>query len=226
MRDRGLLRRRAVLGAGAAGALAAAGCGTVRPGASPGAAAPGDATATLHVLALGWHTEVVLPVRGGGPLAAVERAHPGARHLAFGFGLRDFFTAAAPDLGDYLLGLMPGPAAVLAVPLPVAPDVAMPAAESVALRVTPAGLDGAARFVRDHIAVDAATGAPVSIGPAPWRGGVFYASPVRYALTYTCNTWTADALAAAGLPVSADGVVFAGQMMERARAAAAAQARA
>ena len=49
----------------------------------------------------------------------------------------------------------------------------------------------------------------------------FYATSRRYSAVYTCNTWTADAAQVAGTGVSASGILFAGQLMERARAVAA-----
>jgi hypothetical protein len=49
---------------------------------------------------------------------------------------------------------------------------------------------------------------------------VFYASADTYSLAHTCNTWTAEALQTGGAEVRADGVVLAGQVMDRARAAA------
>jgi hypothetical protein len=44
---------------------------------------------------------------------------------------------------------------------------------------------------------------------------VFYAATGTYDLSHTCNTWTAEALRAAGAPVSAAGVVFAGQLLDQ-----------
>jgi hypothetical protein len=58
------------------------------------------------------------------------------------------------------------------------------------------------------------------IADGPYPGSLFYASSGTYSGFYTCNTWTADALRVGGLPVSSDGVLFAGQVMDRARRAA------
>ena len=40
-----------------------------------------------------------------------------------------------------------------------------------------------------------------------------YASNASYDATYTCNTWTLDALRAAGLPTAPFGILFADQAM-------------
>jgi hypothetical protein len=58
------------------------------------------------------------------------------------------------------------------------------------------------------------------LGDGPYPGSLFYASGDTYALTHTCNTWTAEALQIGGTEVRAAGVLFAGQVMDRARAAA------
>ena len=42
-----------------------------------------------------------------------------------------------------------------------------------------------------------------------------------YDLAYDCNRWTAEALASGGLPIKAQGVVFAGQIMGQVRQLAA-----
>src|SRR5271165_1584522 len=62
-------------------------------------------------------------------------------------------------------------------------------------------------------------------GTAPYRasGRLFRPRPGRLERTchpalhsfHTCNTWTAEALRAVGLPVNAAGVVFAGQVLDQ-----------
>jgi hypothetical protein len=69
------------------------------------------------------------------------------------------------------------------------------------------------------------SGNPRLVGPGRFPGSQFYAAEHGYSLAYTCNTWVADALHAAGLPVDEGGVVFSGQTMARVEAAAAAQCR-
>jgi len=53
------------------------------------------------------------------------------------------------------------------------------------------------------------------IGTGPYPQSVFYTSTGTYNLGHTCNTWTAEALRVAGLPVNAAGVVFAGQVLDQ-----------
>jgi hypothetical protein len=46
----------------------------------------------------------------------------------------------------------------------------------------------------------------------PYQGSLYYESEARYSALHTCNTWTAEALKSAGLPVRSGGVIFAGQL--------------
>ncbi|MBV9198208.1 MAG: DUF2459 domain-containing protein, partial [Alphaproteobacteria bacterium] len=56
---------------------------------------------------------------------------------------------------------------------------------------------------------------PRRIGTGPYPESAFYASAGSYDLSHTCNTWTAEALRVAGLPVSTAGVVFANQVLDQ-----------
>jgi hypothetical protein len=51
----------------------------------------------------------------------------------------------------------------------------------------------------------------------PYAGSRYYESAQRYSAVYTCNTWAADALRTAGLPVRATGVAFAGALWRQVR---------
>ena len=73
-----------------------------------------------------------------------------------------------------------------------------------------------ATFLWDYLAVDK-EGPPHRIGTGPYPRSVFFASTGTYNLGHTCNTWTAEALRVAGLPVTAAGVVFAGQVLDQLR---------
>ncbi|MGH6676638.1 MAG: DUF2459 domain-containing protein, partial [Xanthobacteraceae bacterium] len=62
------------------------------------------------------------------------------------------------------------------------------------------------------------TGGLQPLGHGPYPSSAFYAAAGTYDGTHTCNTWTAEALHTAGLPVTSAGVVFAGQLMRQIRA--------
>ena len=199
--------------------------------------AEGAPVVEVHVIARGWHTDIGLPA--GMPLqpqlAALAQDFPGVREMVFGFGDRSYLLERTPSPVNMLRALLPGPGAILLTALVAAPDVAFGAANVVPLRLSQAGFDRLQRFIAASLQtanlqspfrgssspVPTGTTAPVvPLAEGPYPGSRFYPSNIVYAGTYTCNTWTAEALAAAGLPVGVSGVVFAHQVMHRARLAA------
>lgn len=172
----------------------------------------------VGVLDEGWHTGLVLPAGALGPsLAPLRQWFPEATYLAFGWGNRDFYMTPRPGSGTALSALFPSSSVVYVRGLPDAPHAALPSA--VELRWLCASAAEAWRL-------DAYLGAYlqrgeggrlISVGPGPSPGSRFFASPGTYGAFHTCNTWTIAGLEFAGLPVSARGVVFAGQVMSEIR---------
>ena len=172
----------------------------------------GDA---VYVIAGGWHTELALPASAiGGPLVALKSGFPGAGYLVFGWGSRDYYMAQDPGLGDLLRAAVPGPAVLLVVPLALTPQRFFGAADVVALPLSREGAAHLSQLLWRYLAKDS-EGVPRRIGPGPYSGSVFYASTGTFDLTHTCNTWTAEALHVAGLPVSSAGVVYVDQLLDQ-----------
>lgn len=198
-------------------APALAGCATYRPTEGD---AGGPAT-IIYVIGRGWHTDIGLPadVLTGG-LGALRQSFPGVRYMTFGFGERAWLAHRRHDFADVLATVLPGPGALLATALRVSPEAAFGAAHVVRLTVRGQGMGRLTGFLSAYIGKDA-NGRPLRLADGPYPGSAFYASTGVYDLTHTCNTWTAEALRAAGLPVSPAGVLFASQVMARSRRAAA-----
>jgi len=167
------------------------------------------------VIAGGWHTEIALPATAvGSPLAALADGFPGARYLVFGWGAVGFYMAQDPGFGDLLRAAVPGPAVMLVIPLAVSPAAQFGAANVWPIAVTGSGAAGVAQFLWDSVAKDR-NGAAIRNGAGPYSHSAFYAAAGTYDAANTCNTWTAEALRAAGLPVTAAGVVFANQLLNQ-----------
>jgi uncharacterized protein (TIGR02117 family) len=172
-------------------------------------------TELIYVISGGWHTELGLPLEAlSGPLAALNRDFPSARYLVFGWGARGYYMAQNPGVGDLLRATTPGPAVMLVIPLQISPEMFFGASNVFVLPAPPDGIRRLSQFMWDNLDKDE-TGAPNGIGVGPYPQSVFYISTGTYNLGHTCNTWTAEALRAAGLPVSAAGVVFAGQVLDQ-----------
>lgn len=195
-------------------ALPLLGCSRIEP---PSFAPPQDSdrSEALSVVRRNWHTDVVFETRGLPlQLAAAAQALPGATWLSVGFGDRAWFIDEARGALPMLGALFGGPAALLITGLPSPPARAFADDEQVALAVSAQGRAAMLAFIAAQI-----EGAQ-PIAPGPYEGSLFFATRLRYAATYTCNTWTADALRAAGLAINPNGMLFAEQVMAAVRALA------
>ncbi len=178
--------------------------------------APGDSV-PIYVLAPGWHTEIALSMDVvQHPLKAVTLDFPGAQYLSFGWGERNYFMARAPTFGDAMSALFPGPAVLLVTPLYRAPQDSRAGKQVFELKLSTTGLDR----LSNHLwtAFDrSGDGTPRRLAAGHEPGSVFYAATGTYSASYTCNTWTAEALRVGGVPVTSAGVVFANEVTDQLR---------
>jgi uncharacterized protein (TIGR02117 family) len=183
----------------------------------------GPSAVTIYVIDRGWHTDVGVPAEEmNGSLAPLREAFPGVRYLVFGFGDREYLLARHTNFADMIRALFPGPGAILVTALRTSPSEAFGSSNVIALGVSRTGMDRISNFLSSNLETDK-NGELHPLAGGPYPGSVFYASATTYDATYTCNTWTAEALEIGGLEVNASGVLFAGQVMDRARHALAAQ---
>ncbi len=185
------------------------------------AEAPAAAPHVVYALVMDWHTELSLPAAGiTGDLARLRALYPQAQYFTFGFGERLFYQKPDATWADALRAILPGPGTVLMTALAGPPPRMYPGAEMVALHLTQAELDRLADYMWETLE-KGADGRLVRLGDGKFPGYVFYGASTGYSGLYTCNTWTIQALDAAGLEAGAPGVLFAGQAMDRIRAVAA-----
>lgn len=205
------LTRRGLVGA----ALGLAGCSRIEAPA-PFTQSPGVPPEEIVVSRRGWHTDVCFPaVALPAPIDGIAERFPDVAWFAVGFGDRAWFMDGARGAFAALSALGGGPAALLFTGLSAPPEVGFERYETIRLRIAPAGLVAIKRFIADQLE----SAEPLARGP--YAGSLFYATRLPYALTYTCNTWTADALRAGGLAVNPTGIAFADQLMAAVRAIAA-----
>ncbi|GAB0119980.1 DUF2459 domain-containing protein [Acidisoma sp. 7E03] len=197
-----------------AAALALSACAGPPP-ATIALASEGDGQVAL--VTHGWHTDIALPAdEATGPLSRFRSLFPGARTLVFGYGKRTFIIAPAHTLGEWIIGPFPGPAAIEVSAVGTDAATAYGAAHVTTLALPPGGAAGLSAFLWRSFATTP-QGAPRYIGEGNWSGSLFYEARQRYGLLHTCNTWSAEALAAGGLPIHPAGVVFSGPLHERVR---------
>jgi hypothetical protein len=174
-----------------------------------------DSPTIIYVVRRGWHIDIgfssaALQV----PLASLGAQFNAPQYLFFGFGDRHYLLAKNKDSG--MLGaLWPGDGIVLVTALGAAPEEAFGNGAVIRLRVGAAAARSAQAFVWESILKE--NGAPRSYGKGPYEGSLYFAAVPKYSALHTCNTWVAEALAAAGLPVNSRGVVFALQLWSQTR---------
>jgi uncharacterized protein (TIGR02117 family) len=169
----------------------------------------------VYLVKHGWHTDIAIPspeLRGN--MTIFQQIFPGVKILVFGFGKRTFVTAPVHTIGDLVVGPFPGAGMLLVTGLSTTPDVAYNDGVTATLDLPAGGAERLSDFIWKTL--KKANGAPLELRPGFFPGSIFYRTETRYADSRTCNTWTADALAAAGLNINPAGVVFSWQTMSQA----------
>jgi Protein of unknown function (DUF2459) len=177
---------------------------------------------SIYVVRRGWHIDVGFAAADlRPPLRSLAANFPGVRYLLFGFGDRRYLLAAHPGAPALSGSLWPGRALILATALNASPADAFGVTHVVKFSVSARELRGAQEFVwhalEGSAVADVTRLQPYRVGP--YEGSLYFAAVGRYSALHTCNTWAAEALQSAGLPVHPDGVIFASQLWRRVRAA-------
>jgi uncharacterized protein (TIGR02117 family) len=176
-----------------------------------------DATLPIFVVRRAWHIDVGFAAPDLQlPLRSVLLEFPTAAYLEFGFGDRHYLLTRDHGPATLLGALWPGPALVLVTALRATPQEAFGAGNVIVLRVTPEQAQAMQKFIWHTMTASDAAIRPVAAGP--YEGSVFYAAVPEYSALHTCNTWAAQALRAAGLPIHSTGVEFAGQLWSQLQA--------
>lgn len=195
-------------------ALCLAGCSSNRALAgatvAPSEAAPAR-DITLYVVRRGWHIDLGFAADDLlQPLKNVSEQFPEARFVTFGFGDRRYLHVRNPAFPNMLAALWPGDGLMLVTALRGTPQQAFGETEVVALTLPASKIMAAQQSIAAAFSLQ--DGRPQSDGPGPYEGSAYWRSSLRYSAAYTCNTWAAQVLASAGLPLPVRGVVFAGQV--------------
>lgn len=172
-------------------------------------------TNVVGVLLAGWHTGLVIPADELGMLGDRLGHQLTEPYVSVGWGNRRFYMAAHPSSGDALAALFPSASVLWVQMLPNASGAVPPDGRIEWLCVDRGELWRLDSYLSD--ALQWQSGAPLDLGAGPLPESRFYGSGAHYDAFHNCNTWTVSALQFAGLPVSASGVLFAGQVARRVR---------
>ena len=198
-----------------------AGCAGAPPrqGGAPAGVAVRDAEAgaVIYVVRRGWHVDIGLPVtRLRGELASIASQWPGASYVLFGFGDRRYLMSRDEGSCSGLAALWPGPGLVLVSAIRGDLAKAFSDSEVLVLPVEGEQESRAQAYVRASMRARGDHGLE-ALAVGPYDGSSYYEASAIYSATHTCNTWAAQVLEAAGLPIDSAGVVLAGQVWRRAR---------
>ena len=210
----------ALAGAAAAALLALAACA----GPSTRATASGPQTPVTHerlpvyVVKRGWHVDIGIALADAQPpLLPVAAAFPGSRYLLFGFGDRRYLLNGGA--GNMAAALWGGAGLVLVTSVGLqSPEQVFGRDSVVRVLLTQQQMSELQGFIGRTFA--ARDGAIVPVTPGPHAVGsysAYYESVQRYSAVHTCNTWAAEVLKSAELPVSSAGVEFAWQLWQQVR---------
>jgi hypothetical protein len=175
-----------------------------------------DSSSIIYVIKRSWHVDIGFATADlQPPLASLRTDFANSRYLLFGFGDRHYLLDKDRGLGGMLAALWPGAGLMLVTGLDDSMQAAFGEDNVIAIPVSEAQARMAQQFVWRSLSTDRGSVAPLRAGP--YEGSLYYAASIGYSGWHTCNTWAAEGLRAAGLPVHSFGVAFAGQLWIQAR---------
>ena len=173
-----------------------------------------DVRTEIFVASNGWHSAIFLP-RAAIPPSAITVAAEFSEAVFLGFGWGDaaFFPARDPGFTTLLsAAFQPTPSVVHVTGLRSHPRAAFPKDEVIALTVSADGFRDLLAFLNASFTRDGA-GRVSAHSPGLHSFSKFYRANGDFHLFNNCNSWTARGLAAAGLPIEADGIFRAEGLM-------------
>jgi len=178
--------------------------------------AASTAETQVFVVRRKWHVDVGVEAADlRSPLADVRAALPAARYYLFGFGDRGYLMNKSHHFGSLIGALWPGPGVILLTGLKETPEAEFGAENVVRIGLSPAQQRNLQAFIWSSLTRIADAVRPLA--PGPYEASYYYAAEPRYSALNTCNTWAAEALESASLPVQTFGVEFADQLWRQAR---------
>jgi hypothetical protein len=170
----------------------------------------------IYVIKRKWHVDIGFAATDlQSSLASLRADFPAARYLVFGFGDRHYLLDQDRGFGGMLAALWPGSGLVLATGLTATMQAAFGEDNVIEIPVTAAQARNAQDFVWNSLSAQHGAVTPLRAGP--YDGSLYYSASQGYSVVHTCNTWAAEALHAANLPVHGVGVALAGQVWMQAR---------
>lgn len=177
---------------------------------------------TVAVSADDWHAGIVVrreAVAATGLLPEIAD-FPDAAYLEFGWGDRTYYPSRDKTLAMTLAAALTDTPAIMHVAGLWGPAAEVwPGRETIEISLDAAAFEQLVAAIAGTFERPEGGRAEMVTGGL-YPGSHFYHAAGSFHLLNTCNTWVARMLAAAGVPVRAEGIVTAGDLMGRLRAVA------
>ncbi len=165
-----------------------------------------------------WHAAIVIKKAEIPATVLPElRDFRSAEYLEFSWGDRDYFPAPDSKLGLALKAAFWSSGSILhIVGFIDAPQTAFPGAEIIEIDLSEEAFPRLIKFISDTFSRPYPP-APAEARPGLFPNGRFYYAEGKFSLLRTCNTWVAEALSFAGLPLRPRFVITAGNLSNQLR---------
>jgi len=170
-----------------------------------------------------WHAAIVLHKSDiGDPIMPELADFPAARFIELSWGDKDYFPDPASGIfGAIKAGLWSGGSVMHLVGFADTVEHFYQGATITELRSTATAYGRMVDYISETFAREESTGRALA-APGLFSYSRFYPASRRFSLLRTCNTWVAEALELAGLPISSGFVITAGNLQSQLVAAQAA----
>jgi Protein of unknown function (DUF2459) len=175
-----------------------------------------DRGQVIYVVRRQWHIAVEFRTDElAAPLASLAPEFTNVRFLSFGFGDLHYLLAKNKKFPGLFAALWPGRGLILVGGRYASPEGIFGSDQVIRVAITGAQSGAAQAFIWGSLSSDAGTVSPYAV--AAHDEGLYFSTVHSYSALYTCNTWAAQVLAAAGLPIVTRGVILADQLWSQVR---------
>jgi len=157
----------------------------------------------IYVVNHGWHTGVVIDRKAAKQyLPSLNNEFVNSKYIEIGWGDKEYYQAEeVTTMLTIQTILYPTDSVLHIVEVPIEPKKYFPDSKVIKLLVTDTGFKNMLGYIDKTFKRDS-SGKPIKIGKALYGYGFFYSANGKFYVCNTCNTWIANVLDEAGLPVS------------------------
>jgi len=173
---------------------------------------------TVFIVHDAWHSAVVIRTADISTAVLPEmKDFPSDEYLEFSWGDKDYFPAPNGGVGLVLKAAFWSSGSVLhVVGFRDTVGKTFPGAEIIEVVLSEERFQGLIKFISDTFSRPYPP-TPAEPRPGLFPNGRFYSAEGKFSVLRTCNTWVAEALRAAGLPISPSYVITAGNLGNQVR---------